>query len=1054
VPASLSNRNLVAVTALALLLALVPLTRAEAVDNSTTVWINEIHYDNTGTDAGEAIEVAGLAGTNLTDWSIVLYNGSGGAAYDTQTLTGTIPDEGDGFGTISLGYPVNGIQNGAPDGIALVDDTGALVQFLSYEGTFTGVGGAANGVASTDIGASEGGAGPVGNSLALTGTGTGYADFAWTDGVSSFGSVNSGQTFGEAPELPDPWINEFHYDNDGADTGEAIEVAGAAGTVLNGWSLALYNGSGGALYDTIALTGTIPNDGDGFGVISATATGLQNGSPDGIALVDGSGVAIEFISYEGAFTAVGGPADGMASTDVGVSEPANSPVGVSLQLAGAGTDPAGFTWVADDESFGCINSGQPDLGTTASCNVVTTDVLISAIQGTGDISPLAGQSVTIEGIVVGDFEGASPNLQGFYVQEEDSDQDGNAATSEAVFVFHGSENTVSLGDRVSVTSTVAEFQGQTQLGFPAGLTVTGTGTVTPTSVTLPVSSSDFLERYEGMAVTLPQTLYVSEMFQLGRFGQVVVSSGGILDQPTAVAEPGAAANAVQAANDLNRLIIDDGNNAQNADPIRFGREGNPLTASNTLRGGDTLTGATGVMTYTWAGNSASGNAFRVRPSATDGSFFFAAVNDRPDGPPKVGGSLKVASFNVLNYFLTLNQSGNTCGPVPQECRGANNATEFDRQREKLMAALSTLNADVVGLMELENTPGVSPEADIVAGLNDVLGAGTYAYLDAGVVGTDAIRVGLIYKPGKVTPIGPPDQIDFGDELSRTSLAQTFRENSSGEVFTVVVNHLKSKSCTDATGADADQGDGQGCWNQARVNAANQLVAALATLGHGDKDFLLIGDFNSYDHEDPIDVIKAAGFTDLAFDFQGEEAYSYVFDGQWGYLDYGLASASLAAQVTGTAEYHINSDEPSVLDYNTEFKTPGQVTGLFAPNEFRTSDHDPVVIGLKLKAGAKIIPAIPLPFLIVIPNHDYRQVTMAAVGKVEILGVTSSEADSGLGKKDKPNDIVILDANSLKLRAEAYSSPGRSYTIGSIVTHKGQTRFDESTVFVLYLPFFN
>jgi predicted extracellular nuclease len=169
---------------------------------ATSVFINEIHYDNTGTDAGEAIEIAGPAGTDLTGWSIVLYNGSGGASYDTDALSGIIPDQQNGFGTVSLSYPVNGIQNGSPDGIALVNASNAVVQFLSYEGAFTAVGGPANGMTSTDIGVSEAGTELLGQSLRLSGSGQVYEDFTWNaPATASFGAVNTGQSFGAGVSL-------------------------------------------------------------------------------------------------------------------------------------------------------------------------------------------------------------------------------------------------------------------------------------------------------------------------------------------------------------------------------------------------------------------------------------------------------------------------------------------------------------------------------------------------------------------------------------------------------------------------------------------------------------------------------------------------------------------------------------------------------------------------------------------------------------------------------------------------------------------------------------
>jgi hypothetical protein len=164
---------------------------------TTTVFINEIHYDNTSTDQGEAIEIAGPAGTDLSGWSIVLYNGYNGEVYDTTSLSGTIADLGNGYGAVSVTYASNGIQNGAPDGLALVDDSANVIQFLSYEGTFTAVDGPASGMTSTSIGVSETGSTPVGYSLQLSGTGTTYEEFTWQSAAAdSFGSVNTGQTFG------------------------------------------------------------------------------------------------------------------------------------------------------------------------------------------------------------------------------------------------------------------------------------------------------------------------------------------------------------------------------------------------------------------------------------------------------------------------------------------------------------------------------------------------------------------------------------------------------------------------------------------------------------------------------------------------------------------------------------------------------------------------------------------------------------------------------------------------------------------------------------------
>jgi uncharacterized protein len=322
----------------------------------------------------------------------------------------------------------------------------------------------------------------------------------------------------------------------------------------------------------------------------------------------------------------------------------------------------------------------------------------------------------------------------------------------------------------------------------------------------------------------------------------------------------------------------------------------------------------------------------------------------------------------LNYFNTFTGCTNGVDGASTDCRGAENSLEFERQAAKIVAAMVQMDADIVGLIEIEND-GYGPDSaiqDLVNRLNAATGAGTYALIDVdaetgqlNAMGTDAIKVGFIYKPGTVTPVGmtaalnSEEFVTGGDSgpRNRPALAQAFEQNSTGGRLTVVVNHLKSKgsACT-----VPDQGDGQGNCNLVRLNAALLMAEWLRAdpTGIGDPDVLIVGDLNSYAMEDPIMALEEFGFTNLILEFVGPDAYSYVFDGQWGYLDHALGSASLVSQVTGVTEYHINSDEPNVLDYNTNFKSAGQIASLYAPDEFRASDHDPVIVGLDLLAKAQ------------------------------------------------------------------------------------------------------
>ena len=593
------------------------------------------------------------------------------------------------------------------------------------------------------------------------------------------------------------------------------------------------------------------------------------------------------------------------------------------------------------------------------------DTPIGTVQGSGPSAAITGV-VTVQGIVVGDYEGPSPTLRGFYLQDT---ADSDPATSDAIFVFNGDGNSVSLGDEVQVTGTVAEFQGQTQLSALSGIELCGSGrTLSPTPVSLPVASPAFLERYEGMLVRFGQPLYVTELFQLARFGQITVSGGSRLPQPTSVSEPGAPALAQQAQNDSDRIIIDDALQSQDPDPIVFGRGGLPLSASNTLRGGDSVTGLQGVLTFTWAGNAASGNDYRVRPQNALGTSLpnFVAANARPTVPPVVGGNLKVSNANLLNFFNTFGTTSCTygLGGAVAECRGADNSTEFERQAAKTVQEIALLNADILGIMEMENDGygAASAIRDLVTRVNAVMGTNTYAFVDfdasTGITnagGTDAIKAGILYKPAVVSPVVGKTFADTNPIHNRAPLAQMFKLAANNATVTVIANHFKSKSCSDAAGADADMGDGQGCYNARRVSQANALVTFINTVrtSTGEPDVIAVGDFNAYAKEDPVDVLLASGLVNLISTYGGPTAYSYVFDGQWGYLDYALATASAAAQVSGASDLHINADEPSALDYNTDFKSAAQIAGLYAPDAYRTSDHDPVLIGLQLSAPAQV-----------------------------------------------------------------------------------------------------
>ncbi|MEO8062018.1 MAG: DNA/RNA non-specific endonuclease [Pseudomonadota bacterium] len=522
---------------------------ASAVAGAQGIRFSEIHYDNSSTDANEAIEIAGPAGADVTGWQVLLYNGANGLVYDTKTLSGAIPATCGARGVVFINYPVNGIQNGDPDGMALVDSSGLVVEFLSYEGTFAAaVGTPAAGLTSVDIGVRETGTAPATESLGRNADGTWNTSAAATFGacndngetppppavasvsvaptsatvsvgatlslnasafdtgsqsipgvgfiwsssapaiaVVSANGVVTGVSEGDAvitataPNdvagsmnlhvnavvTPPPsvvHVSELHYDNVGVDTGEAIEIEGPAGTDLTGFTIVLYDGNGGVPYGTpTTLSGLLPATctTGGVVVVDYPSNGLQNGSPDGIALLDASGALVEFISYEGTITASAGPATGFTSADIGVEEASSSPIGLSLQRSSSGL------WALATSSFGACNADAPaPVGNTISFTGPTqSDPALPVGFEQQLFARLADvNNTTIPTTFVWTSE--TPALATV-------DQNGvmHALTAGSAILrataADGTTATQTLPTRVPVASTTAQYAGNAEFGEPA-----------------------------------------------------------------------------------------------------------------------------------------------------------------------------------------------------------------------------------------------------------------------------------------------------------------------------------------------------------------------------------------------------------------------------------------------------------------------------------------------------------------------------------------------------------------------------------------------------------
>jgi predicted extracellular nuclease len=600
---------------------------------------------------------------------------------------------------------------------------------------------------------------------------------------------------------------------------------------------------------------------------------------------------------------------------------------------------------------------------------------IGTIQGTGALSPLVGQTVDVEALVVGDFQN-SGGLSGFYIEAPSAEQDPDPATSEGLFVF--SAQATSLGDRVRVRGSVSEFTSATgavqskltelsNVPTAGGVQVCSVGNAlpAPVDVALPIDDVAHWERYEGMLVRFTQPLVVTGNFSLGQFGQIDLATT-VLFQPTQ--QPGSAAIWSVAADLVarSRIALDDGSTQSNA-ALNGGMlapyPAPGLSATNTLRVGarvnpDGSVPLIGILDDRFG-------AYRIQP--TSAVSFSNTPNPRPDAAAvaaRAAARFRIVSANVLNFFVTLGS------------RGAATADELDHQRAKIVAELTASGGDVIGLSELQNfangqTNGGTYTNAAIADLTSALAAATgrpYKYVDtidpaklsaSNTVtdnGTDAIRSGLIYDGSAVTPVGVA-ALYYQQDQNRPSLAQTFQPlggiHPEQQTFTVVVNHFRSKGSTCGLGNDDPL---QGNCNGMRVSMA---LAVASWLGGNptsdpaglDRRIVAVGDFNAYFGEDPIQMFAASGYTDLIDALIGGEAYSYNFDSQAGYLDHAFANAAAGPLVKGVAELHVNADEPAALQaLNTALKSAAAQAAYYAPDAFAASDHDPIVIGFNPLRG--------------------------------------------------------------------------------------------------------
>ena len=574
---------------------------------------------------------------------------------------------------------------------------------------------------------------------------------------------------------------------------------------------------------------------------------------------------------------------------------------------------------------------------------------IHTVQGNQAMSPLVGEIVEVEARISAKF---IDGLGGFYIVSEPGSEDPDPASSEGIFVRQAEPLDWPVGSRVRVRATVAELGAapdtQTAL-IEVSQLVRCEGkprVVAPRPVVAAGKQPADWERYEGERITIPGPVSLVGNEDLLRHGALIVSFDGRDYAPTERHIPGQDARALADANLATQLVLDDAR--LDEFPKKLWHLPAALTPETPYRVDSQVSGIEGVLEQ-------RDGVYRVQLVAPIGRVTHAP---RPAKPPEVDGDLRVASFNVLNYFNGDGQGGG----FPTE-RGAQNADALKRQGAKIVAALDALDADIVALMEIENDGygEHSAVAELVRNLNKARGKdrGDYAFVQPPVerIGEDAITLALIYRQGRVQPQGAAAFTTEGPfaKWSRPPLAQRF---VAGELdFVVVANHFKSKGCQDADGPDRDQEDGQGCFNAKRVESARLLADWLATdpLQAGHDRMLVLGDLNAYGNEDPVRHLVSRGYVDVVAAHTSEPAYSYVFRGASGRLDHALASASLAPHVGGAAEWHINADESPGFEYDEPDYDRRALKTRYRPDVYRSSDHDPLLLGLRLQPQA-ITPA--------------------------------------------------------------------------------------------------
>ncbi len=833
-------------------------------------------------------------------------------------------------------------------------------------------------VAATPASANPGGTGLVIEEAYLKG---GSANQPYTNKFVELGNPT------DAAISVDGWSLQYRA----ATSTGALAVGKLAGSVPAHGTYLVQMGSNGAtgqaLPEADAVTGLNPSGSTGTLVLADQATALTLAAG---AVTAGTPGVVDLLGYGTSNTfetavAKAGTANSVpdALTRAGTTDTDSNAADFSVTSAVTPENAAGETAQPTNPTD---PTDPTDPGTPAT---PAEQVTIAQLQGTTDTSPYAGKTVRTDGVVTAVY--ATGGFNGYTVQTAGTGGALDLAThtaSDAVFVYSAATaGKVAIGDVVRLTGTVSEFNGLTELtvASTAGLEqLPKAGVAKPVPATLILPRTDAQrESLESMLVAPQGDYTVADNYTTNQYGEVVLASGKQrLLQPTEVARPGSAeAAAVAADNAARKVTLDDGAStnflsaANQSIPVSWLTQG-PVTVGAAATFDEPV-----VLDY-------RNDSWKFQPTtpitgATPAADLPVSFSDvRTAAPENVGGDVKLAGFNVLNYFPTTGDQLTGCtyytdrdgDPVTVkggcDARGAANADDLARQQVKIVKAINGLGADVVSLEEIENSARFGQDRDaavatLVSALNAATGKDSWAYAKSPAklpASEDVIRLALIYKKDRVQPVGGSTILDDAAFANaRQPLAQAFapvvtkpgkgkgvEKPKKADTFLVIANHFKSKGS--GTGADADQGDGQGASNASRVAQSKALVSfstAMQRTSGTDKVFML-GDFNAYSQEDPVRVLDDAGYTDLG-PTEDPTEWSYVFSGLSGSLDHVFASKAALRTVTGVDIWNINSVESVGLEYS---RYDYNVTDLYRDDVYRASDHDPILVGSDLPGVGK------------------------------------------------------------------------------------------------------